>query len=159
MKILFMKKYEDQKMPHKCINCGKVYDESKIVNNCECGNKLFVLINDSGEEKIAKELQKNITEEDRKKIENDIYEIIGNEHHENTPIILDIEAINIKEPGKYELDLDKISSGDAFIYRYDEGKYIIDIEEAFRIENKKDNRHKKTLLRISQKETYKNVTE
>lgn len=65
------------------------------------------------------------------KVEKDIYEILGNELKKNSSVNLEIETINIKEQGKYEIDIEKISSDEAIIFKFDDGKYIIDLDEAF----------------------------
>lgn len=128
-------------MPHKCVRCGKSYEDSSELTVCECGTKLFFYIKDKDTAK-ARFASMRLNEEQKKKIEKDIYEIIGDELKEDSPVMLDIEAIHIKEPGKYELDLERISSGDALIYKFDEGKYIIDIAEAFNAVNKGKKKNK-----------------
>jgi len=46
--------------------------------------------------------------------------------------VLDIEAIRVLKPGKYELDLVHLFKKDPLIIKLDEGKYIIDIAQAFK---------------------------
>lgn len=129
-------------MPHKCVKCGKSYEDSSEVTVCDCGTKLFFYAKDKETAK-GRFASMRLNEEQKKRIERDIYEIIGEELKEDSPVLLDIEAIHIKEPGKYELDLDKISSGEGLIYKFDEGKYIIDIAEAFNSVKKPSERDKR----------------
>ena len=51
------------------------------------------------------------------------------------PVVLDLETINILEPGKYELDLVDMFKGKPLVYRLEEGKYVIDIASSFLAKN------------------------
>ena len=119
-------------MPHQCVKCSSLYEDGSetLLKGCgKCGGKFFFFINKKSMEK-AKELTKDLTVEQRKEIEEDVLEILG-EKDDDLPVILDLETINVLEPGKYELDLVDMFRGRPLIYRLEEGKYVIDIASSF----------------------------
>src|SRR3989338_10156245 len=94
-------------MPHQCVRCNSFYADGarEILQGCSCGARLFFYIKkqdiDAGRELIS-----TLTHEDKKHIEEDITEILFIKNEDpNRPVILDIEAIRVLRPGKYELDL------------------------------------------------------
>lgn len=124
-------------MPHKCVRCGKVYSDGshQILTGCSCGAKLFFYVR---KEKIeeAEEFQENLTEPDKVQIEKDIYELIGKEVLPERPVILDFEAISVRKPGKYELDLIQLFKGEPVVIKLEEGKYVIDIQSSLKPKKK-----------------------
>lgn len=117
---------------HQCVKCSTMYEDGSrtLLSGCEkCGGKFFFFINKKSLEK-AKELTKDLSVEQRKEIEEDVMEILGDKDND-LPVVLDLETINILEPGKYELDLVDMFRGRPLIYRLEEGKYIIDIASSF----------------------------
>ena len=119
-------------MPHQCVRCSKLYPDGSedILKGCECGGKFFFFIKQKHLEE-AKEITTNLTEEDKKQIEEDVLDIIGIKD-DDAPVILDLESIRVVEPGKYELDLVELFKGKPLVYRVEEGKYIIDIVSSFK---------------------------
>ncbi|MCF7798960.1 Zn-ribbon domain-containing protein [Candidatus Woesearchaeota archaeon] len=125
-------------MPHQCVSCGAFYEDGAkdILRGCSsCGGKLFFYVK---KERIA-ELKTeepqlfDLSIEDKKQIEEDVYDILGEEIDRDKPIILDIESIKILKPGKYELDLVNLfKSKQPLIYKLEDGKYMIDIIESFK---------------------------
>src|SRR3989338_7347802 len=117
-------------MPHQCVKCSTLYEDgaSEIMTGCRCGGKLFFFIKKGNIDKI-KAMTASLSEDEKKEIENDVYEIIGREREE--PVILDLETIRILQPGKYEIDLMHLFKKEPLIYRIGEGKYIIDIIQSF----------------------------
>ncbi len=108
-------------MKHKCTACGKIYEEgaNEILNGCACGSKLFYFVK---------------KDEKQKPISQDVsyfYEVEDDENEEI--IVFDLEAINIKGQGKYEIDLNTLMNANdhGLVYKYGEGKYSIDIEQDF----------------------------
>lgn len=121
-------------MPHQCVRCGTFYDDGskEILTGCACGSKLFFYVRKERLEQ-AKEISVNLTKEEKKQIEKDVYNIMGREAEEDKPVILDLESIRILKPGKFELDLVHLfNKKEPIIYKLDEGKYIIDIAETFK---------------------------
>ena len=123
-------------MPHQCVKCSTLYEDGSetLLKGCgQCGGKFFFFINKKFIEK-SKEITKDLSEDQKKEIEEDVMEILG-ERDDDLPIVLDLETINIIEPGKYELDLVDMFKGKPLIYRLEEGKYIIDIASSFLAKN------------------------
>jgi uncharacterized protein len=132
-------------MPHQCVTCGKFYDDGSqdILTGCSvCKCKVFFFIKKSVFEEKMKEQQAkgldvtnilNLSSEDKKQIENDVYDLLGNEIDRTKPVILDIESIKILQPGKYELDLVNLfKKKQPLVYKLDDGKYMIDIVESLK---------------------------
>ena len=123
-------------MPHQCVRCSALYQDGaeEILKGCSCGARLFFYIKKKDIEH-GKELLTNLTDDDKKNIEKDITEILNIKLADaNAPVILDIEAIRVIKPGKYELDLVHLFKKDPLIIKLEEGKYIIDLPQAFKKE-------------------------
>ncbi|PIN86617.1 hypothetical protein COV19_03815 [Candidatus Woesearchaeota archaeon CG10_big_fil_rev_8_21_14_0_10_44_13] len=121
-------------MPHQCVRCGTFYDDGakEILKGCNCGAKLFFYVKKERLEQ-AKEIAANLSKVEKKKIEKDVYEIMGRDEEEEKPVILDLESIRIIKPGKFELDLVHLfNKKNPLVFKLDEGKYIIDIAESFK---------------------------
>ncbi|MFH1398570.1 MAG: Zn-ribbon containing protein [Candidatus Woesearchaeota archaeon] len=124
-------------MPHQCVRCGSLYKDtsSEILNGCACGGKLFFYIKQERLEQL-KESTVSLTSSEKKQIEKDVYDIIGQQDVDQ-PVVLDLESIRVLKPGKYELDLIHLFKKQPLVYKLAEGKYIIDLPETFKQE--KDN--------------------
>jgi predicted nucleic acid-binding Zn-ribbon protein len=113
-------------MYHKCVNCGKLYERAaeEILTGCVCGGKLFYFVkNGDSDSKKKKNVEKNTEDMEY------FYELEDDDNKEI--IIFDIEAINIKSSGKYELNLDGLmntNNSNGLVYKYGEGKYSIDLD-------------------------------
>ena len=122
-------------MPHQCVRCGKFYDDAskEILKGCGCGGKLFFFIKKEKLEK-AKEVVSfvNLDTNERKQIEEDVFDLVGVDINRDEPVILDLESIKIKKPGQYELDLVHLFKGEPLIFKLEEGKYMIDVVESFK---------------------------
>ncbi len=121
-------------MPHQCVRCSTMYKDGakEILQGCSCGARLFFYIKKKHIEE-GKKLTSNLTEKDKESIEKDISEIIHvKTENKDKPVILDIEAIRVMKPGKYELDLVHLFKKDPLIIKLEEGKYMIDLPEAFK---------------------------
>ena len=126
-------------MPHQCVRCNTMYQDGaqEILKGCDCGARLFFYIKKKHIEE-GKELISNLSVEEKKHIEDDVSEILHiKQEEEDRPVILDIEAIRVLQPGKYELDLVHLFKKDPLIIKLEEGKYIIDLGQAFK-EGKED---------------------
>ncbi len=127
-------------MPHQCVRCSTLYPDGaqEILKGCNCGARLFFYVKQK-HVKEGSELINKLSSSEKEQIEGDILEIarVRNESKDpNAPVILDFESIRIMKPGKYELDLVSIFKNDPLVFKLEEGKYVIDIMQAF---NKKDN--------------------
>jgi len=120
-------------MPHQCVRCGTIYDDGaqEIIKGCNCGGKLFFYIRKDKLKKHQEEIE-NLSKKEKKEIEKDILGMIGADGEEDRPIVLDLESIKIKKPGKYELDLVRLFKKEPLIFKLEEGKYVIDIPETFK---------------------------
>lgn len=124
-------------MAHQCVHCAKVYDDGsrEILEGCTCGSKFFFYIN---AEKLAKlkatkdagaqELAIPLSTQEKKQIEEDVREIIGINHDEEVPVVMDFESVKIMKPGKYVIDLHNLFNNERpLVYTLEEGKYIVDL--------------------------------
>ncbi len=126
-------------MPHQCVRCNTLYPDGaqEILKGCSCGARLFFYIRKKQIEE-GKELISNLTEEDKKHIETDVAEILHiKEEDPDRPVVLDIEAIRVLKPGKYELDLVHLFKKEPLIFKLEEGKYMIDLAQAFKVKEEK----------------------
>ena len=124
-------------MPHQCVRCNVFYPDGakEILQGCTCGARLFFYIKKKDIEQ-GKELISALSIDDKKNIEKDIGEILDiKDESKDRPVVLDIEAIRVIKPGKYELDLVHLFKKDPLIIKLDEGKYMIDLSQAFKKEN------------------------
>jgi len=99
---------------HKCIKCGKIYENNKEIleKGCECGSKLFIYIPKTKEKEKMKEKGK----------ENEILEIKKEEF-----IILPLESVRVLDEGKFILDISKLFNEKVVVVRSKEGKYFLKI--------------------------------
>ena len=120
-------------MPHQCVRCSKLYPDgaSEILKGCSCGARLFFFVRKSQLEESKKILTK-LTKEDKKQIEEDITEIARIKTDEDKPVILDLETIRVLKPGQYELDLVHLFKNDPLVFKLEDGKYMIDLPQAFK---------------------------
>ncbi len=122
-------------MPHQCVRCNTFYDDgaTEIIKGCKCGGKLFFYIRKEKldqAQKIAKEVK--LTPKEKEQIEKDVFELVGSEIDKDEPVVLDLEAIRVLKPGKYELDLVHLFKGEPLIFKLEEGRYMIDLVESFK---------------------------
>jgi len=127
-------------MPHQCVRCNTFYDNGapELLKGCSCGGRLFFFIKkDKLEEmkKISDEVK--LTDKEKEQIEEDIFDLVGSEIDRDQPVILDLEAIRVLRPGKYELDLVHLFKGEPLIFKLEDGKYMIDLVQSFERYRKK----------------------
>lgn len=124
-------------MPHQCVRCNTLYPDGaqEILKGCSCGARLFFYIKKKDIEE-GKKLISNLSIEEKQNIEKDVTEILEIKNEDlDKPVILDIEAIRIMKPGKYEIDLVHLFKKDPLIIKLEEGKYIVDLGQAFKKNN------------------------
>lgn len=122
-------------MPHQCVRCNTFYEDGDetILKGCSCGGKLFFYVKKSKIEEAKKITEgSDLSENDKKQIEKDVFEMVGSDQGAEEPVVLDLESIKILSPGKYELDLVHLFKGDPLIFKLEEGKYMIDLVETFK---------------------------
>lgn len=121
-------------MPHQCVRCNTFYDDGaeEILGGCSCGGKLFFYIKKEQLEESKGEIEQlGITPKDRELIEQDVYDLVGDQIDTDKPVVLDIESVRVLKPGQYELDLVHLFKGEPLIYKLEEGRYVIDLVESF----------------------------
>lgn len=120
-------------MPHQCVRCGVFHDDGskEILKGCKCGGRLFFFVKQEKLEEVRK-AQYDLTKTEKKQIEKDVFDLIGITGDSDQPVVLDLEAIRVLKPGKYELDLVNLFKDRPLIYKLDEGKYMIDLPESFK---------------------------
>ena len=101
-----------------------------MLKGCSCGSKFFFFVSKEKIEKM-KTLTVNITENERKQIEHDVKDMIGEILDDNT-VILDLENVRILKPGQYEISIIDIFKGKPLVYKLEEGKYVIDLASTFK---------------------------
>jgi len=123
-------------MPHQCVKCGAFYEDGsdEILKGCSsCGGKLFFYVRKEKAELMKAEREVALSKEERAQIEEDVYDIIGDEIDRDKPVILDIESIKILKPGTYELDLVNLfKEKEPLVYKLEDGKYMVDLIESFK---------------------------
>ena len=125
-------------MPHQCVRCNTLHQDGakEILTGCSCGARLFFYVKKEHIEQ-GKELISSLTEEDKKHIEEDIQEVVHLKHEdEDRPVVLDFESIQVMKPGKYELDIVHLFKKDPLVIKLEEGKYVIDLGQAFKTKEK-----------------------
>lgn len=121
-------------MPHQCVLCSSLYEDGskEILSGCKCGGKLFLYIKKEKLEETKKILEASkLSTDEKKQIEQDVFDLVGSDIDRDEPVILDVEAIRVMKPGKYELDLVHLLKGDPLVFKLEEGKYMIDLVETF----------------------------
>lgn len=122
-------------MPHQCVRCDTFYDDgaTEIIKGCKCGGKLFFYVKKEKLEQAQKNAEETkLTLKEKEQIEKDVFELVGSEIENDEPVVLDLEAIRVLKPGKYELDLVHLFKGEPLIFKLEEGRYMIDLVESFK---------------------------
>ena len=115
-------------MPNKCTVCGKMHpdDAPYLMEGCdECGSKFFFYVRDREVEKAEEDIRKLSTKE-IKEIEEDIRDIMGKKA-EDKSVILDVEAIRVLKPGKYQIDVTTLFNQIPIVIRVGSGRYELDL--------------------------------
>ena len=120
-------------MPNKCTSCGKIHadDAPYLLSGCDgCGSKFFFYVKEAQLRKVGKSLS-SLSKNELQEIETDVREILSEEEgvavSDRDTVVLDIEAINIIKPGKYEIDVVNLFNQKPLVIKVGSGKYKIDI--------------------------------
>lgn len=118
-------------MPHQCVRCSKIYDDGaqEVLAGCSCGGRFFFFMKKQDIETVQN-LTINLTKEEKKKMEEDALELVGEPDPEK-PVILELESIRITKPGKFEIDLIDLFKKQPLVYKLEDGKYVIDLASTF----------------------------
>lgn len=127
-------------MAHQCVRCSRIIPvgSRELIEGCtNCNSHFFFYIREEQVEKL-KNNPINIPEEDKKQVEKDVREMAGITG-EDTPVILDIESVRATGAGKFEIDVVNLFSKERpLIYKFEEGKYIIDLATTLKQNMKED---------------------
>lgn len=119
-------------MPHRCMNCGKIYedDSEELISGCECGSSLFMYEQEAEEEEI--------TDDERAEVKEDIEELVesGFEDKENIKFEFDLDSIIVQEEGVYDINISKLLEEIPLVIRKDEGVYHVHLPSAFKPGNR-----------------------
>ncbi|MBI2134633.1 hypothetical protein HYU09_01460 [Candidatus Woesearchaeota archaeon] len=121
-------------MPHQCVRCNTFYEDGakEILYGCSCGGKLFFFIKKEKLDQLKKLSEESaLTKKEKEQIESDIFDLVGSDIDRDQPVILDIEAIRVMRPGKYEVDLVHLFKNEPLIFKLEDGKYMIDLVQSF----------------------------
>jgi len=121
------------------VKCGKLYEDGskELLAGCSsCSGKFFFFVKESSIQK-AKEITESLTLEEKEQMEKDVMELVGENLKNDEPVILDLEAIRVVKPGKYEIDLIDLFNGRPLVYKLADGKYMIDIVSTLGAKGKK----------------------
>src|SRR3989338_6908010 len=123
-------------MPHQCVRCNTLYPDGaqEILRGCTCGARLFFYIKKKHIEE-GKELISNLSEEDKVHIEEDVAEILHIKQEPDAPVILDIEAIRVLKPGKFEFEFVHLFKENPLNKKLGGGKFYDDLGQAFKKKN------------------------
>lgn len=117
-------------MPHQCVRCSRIIPvgSKELLEGCNnCSGRFFFYIRDEQIEKLKENPIKELPEKEKKQVEKDIRDMVGIKD-ENAPVILDIESVRVVGVGKFEIDVVNLFRKDRpLIYKFEEGKYIIDL--------------------------------
>ena len=120
-------------MPHQCVHCSKIIEvgSKEILEGCNsCGGKFFFYIRDEQVPKIKESREELIPEfnsVDKKQVEEDVRSILKIED-DSKPVILDLESVRVLKPGKFEIDIVSLMNRRPIVFKLQEGKYLIDID-------------------------------
>ncbi|MCH8004431.1 MAG: hypothetical protein IH934_07430 [Nanoarchaeota archaeon] len=127
-------------MPHQCVRCNTFYEDGaqELLKGCSCSGKLFFYIKKEKLDEMKKITEGiKLTDKEKEQIEQDVFDLVGSEIDKDQPVILDLEAIKVLRPGKYELDLVHLFKKEPLIFKIEDGKYMIDLIQSFQKFSKK----------------------
>ncbi|MCK4555693.1 MAG: hypothetical protein KAT83_03725 [Candidatus Aenigmarchaeota archaeon] len=117
-------------MPDKCTKCGKIHpdDAPYLINGCDkCGGKFFFYVRPELLEEAEQEVS-FLSRKDMKEIEEDIRDIVsGDGIKKDDTVVLDLEAIRVIRPGKYQIDVTNLFNQKPIVVRVGAGRYEIDL--------------------------------
>ncbi len=117
-------------MPHRCMNCGEVYEDNsdKLIDGCECGSSLFMYENETSE---------GLDDEDEKVVE-EVEEMVaeGITEKDNIQFQFDIDSISVEEEGVYSINVSRLLEEMPLVIQKSDGVYHIHLPSAFTPESR-----------------------
>lgn len=114
-------------MPHRCMNCGKTYedDSEELIDGCECGSSLFMYEKET--QMSEEELQ-----EEKAEVQGDIEDMMfDGEEKGNIRLEFDLESISVESEGVYSINVSKLLDEVPLVIEKREGVYHIHLPSAF----------------------------
>jgi len=122
-------------MPNKCTYCGKVHADDAaylMTGGCDkCGCKFFFYVREENLAKAQEDVER-FSKAEMSEIEGDVREILPDAAKKEDTVVLDIEAIRIVSPGKYEIDVTNLFNQVPIVIKVGAGKYEIDLSTVMR---------------------------
>ncbi|HDN95709.1 MAG TPA: hypothetical protein ENG71_01400 [Thermoplasmatales archaeon] len=126
-------------MPHQCLKCGKIYEDSRyVLEGCpNCGGKSFYYtkkpLDEEKRKKILEEIEKEEASIKGEKLEEILEEIKKRKEEalrEAEKQKEKVESIRVKETGEYEINIKRlVEEGTIIVYK--EGAYYIYLPSLF----------------------------
>lgn len=118
-------------MSHQCVHCGRICPTGsrELIEGCDgCGSRFFFYLKKEPlENEKTGESPIELSESEKIRMEKEVREMAGIPK-DDPPIILDVEAIRVIGPGKYEIDVvNAFNDERPTIYKLSEGRYVIDL--------------------------------
>lgn len=119
-------------MPNKCTKCGKLHPDDAdylLTTGCNaCGGRFFFFVREELVKEVEEEVA-DISRKEMKEIESDVREIVSAEKDvkKDDTVVLDVEAIRVIKPGKYQIDVTTLFNQRPIVVRVGAGKYEIDL--------------------------------
>ncbi|MCJ7478800.1 MAG: hypothetical protein MUP63_01320 [Candidatus Nanohaloarchaeota archaeon QJJ-7] len=119
-------------MAHRCMNCGKEYEEGDdaLIAGCEeCGSTLFLYEQEGEEELDTSELT-----EEKKSVMDEIDKFLRDVKSRVTPaddFQFDLQSITVKEDGVYEINVQKLLEEIPLIVEIKDGEYRLHLASVF----------------------------
>lgn len=121
-------------MPHRCMNCGKRYDDGadELIQGCECGSSLFLYKKSFDDEEEARDTEE--LQEEKETVMEEIDNFIKDVKSKVKPsskLEFDLESIKVQEDGVYQINLRKLLDEVPLIVEVKEGNYHIHLASVF----------------------------
>jgi len=116
-------------MPHKCARCGGVYDDgaAEIITGCGCGSKVFLFLRKdyagTPEATIQVLKERAVDDRDLTWLDNEFKDRLKGPG----TVSLDIENVLRVDEGKFQLNIERLMSGEPVVIKASEGVYYIDL--------------------------------
>jgi hypothetical protein len=111
-------------MPHKCVRCGKVYEDrdKSLLNGCSCGSVFFMYIRSDREEEYMKELESELNQK-KTSLESELKKSIDKK--------FGIETVKSKKEGVYEINIDALLKRKPLIILEKGKTYVVHLPSIF----------------------------
>ncbi len=125
-------------MLHKCVKCGKVYDnkDSALLFGCECGTRLFMVFKGDDSNPIAPTEYEAVREklehatvglQQEKPLVLRVERAKSNEHR---PLEDEVENVKVFERGCYEINVESLMRGSPIVIKTDKEVYYVQMPKA-----------------------------